>query len=162
MNGINLTEILTSPNATIILITLVVILIILGILGKKGILSFDIKGIKLSSREIERTIIRQQSEWAKLYCDSMEPKLPHPEGYDIWKSRYILECVYDEIMTWITYNHITTNESYVEIKQNKLVFLINSLTIKEDFHSDEFNDFVKKETKFIISKLVQIRELYSK
>ena len=162
MSEINLTEILTSPNATIILITLVVILGILGILGKKGILSFDIKGVKLSSREIERTIIRQQSEWAKLYCDSIEPNLPHPPGYDIWKSRYILERVYDEIMTWITYNHITTNESYIEIKQNKLVFLINSLTIKEDFHSDEFNDFVKKETKFIISKLVQIRELYSK
>ena len=157
-----ISNILTSGNAVFILVTILLLVVVLAILGKKGVLSFDIKGIKLSSREIERTIIRQQSEWAKLYCDSMEQKLPHPEGYDIWKSRYILECVYDEIMTWITYNHITTNESYVEIKQNKLVFLINSLTIKEDFHSDEFNDFVKKETKFIISKLVQIRELYSK
>ena len=162
MSGINLAEILTSPNATIILITLVVILIILGILGKKGILSFDIKGIKLSSREIERTIIRQQSEWAKLYCDSMEPRLPHPEGYDIWKSKYILECVYDEILTWITYNHITTNDSYIEIKQNKLIFLITSLTVKKDYQSEEFNDIIRKETKFIISKLVQIRELYTK
>ena len=157
-----ISNILTSGNAVFILVTILLLVVVLAILGKKGVLSFDIKGIKLSSREIERTIIRQQSEWAKLYCDSMEQKLPHPEGYDIWKSRYILECVYDEIMTWITYNHITTNESYIEIKQNKLVFLINSLTIKEDFHSDEFNDFVKKETKFIISKLVQIRELYSK
>ena len=93
------------------------------------------KGIKLGQSELERTIIRQQSEWAKLYCDSMEPRLPHPEGYDIWKSKYILECVYDEILTWITYNHITTNDSYIEIKQNKLIFLITSLTVKKDYLS---------------------------
>ena len=54
------------------------------------------------------------------------------------------------------------NESYIEIKQNKLVFLVNSLTIKDEYHTEEFNDVVRKETKFIISKLVQIRELYSK
>lgn len=157
-----ISNILTSGNAVFILVTILLLVVVLAILGKKGLFSFDLKGIKMGSSENERTIIRQQSEWAKLYCDSMEPRLPHPEGYDIWRSKYILECVYDEIMTWITYNHITLNESYVEIKQNKLVFLINSLAIKEDFHSDEFNDFVKKETKFIISKLVQIRELYSK
>lgn len=162
MNGENLTRILTSSNAVPVLITLVVIILIIAILGKKGLLTFDIKGIKLGQSELERTIIRNQSEWAKLYCDSMEPRLPHPEGYDIWKSKYILECVYDEILTWITYNHITTNDSYIEIKQNKLIFLITSLTVKKDYQTEEFNDIIKKETKFIISKLVQIRELYTK
>lgn len=162
MNGENITKILTSSNALFILITLVVILIIIGLLAKKGLLAFNIKGIKLGQSELERTIIRQQSEWAKLYCDSMEPRLPHPEGYDIWKSKYILECVYDEILTWITYNHITTNDSYIEIKQNKLIFLITSLTVKKDYQTEEFNDIIRKETKFIISKLVQIRELYTK
>lgn len=162
MNGENLTRILTSSNAVPILITLVVIILIIAILSKKGLLTFDIKGIKLGQSELERTIIRNQSEWAKLYCDSMEPRLPHPEGYDIWKSKYILECVYDEILTWITYNHITTNDSYIEIKQNKLIFLITSLTVKKDYQTEEFNDIIKKETKFIISKLVQIRELYTK
>lgn len=157
-----LAEILLSPNAVFILAFLLVTIIIFAILGKKGILSFDIKGVKLNSRETERTIIRQQSEWAKLYCDGMEAKIPHPEGYNIWRSRYILECVYDEIMTWVTYNHITTNESYIEIKQNKLIFLINSLTEKKEYHSEEFNSMIKKEAKFIIEKLVQIRELYSK
>lgn len=162
MNGENITKILTSSNAVPILITFVVITLIIAILGKKGLLTFDIKGIKLGQSELERTIIRQQSEWAKLYCDSMEPRLPHPEGYDIWKSKYILECVYDEILTWITYNHITTNDSYIEIKQNKLIFLITSLTVKKDYQTEEFNDIIRKETKFIISKLVQIRELYTK
>ena len=70
--------------------------------------------------------------------------------------------MYDEILTWITYNHITTNDSYIEIKQNKLIFLITSLTVKKDYQTEEFNDIIRKETKFIISKLVQIRELYTK
>lgn len=157
-----LAEILLSPNAVFVLVFLLITVIIFAVLGKKGILSFDIKGVKLNSREMERTIIRQQSEWAKLYCDGMEAKIPHPEGYNIWRSRYILECVYDEIMTWVTYNHITTNESYIEIKQNKLIFLINSLTEKKEYHSEEFNSMIKKETKFIIEKLVQIRELYTR
>lgn len=162
MNWEKIINSLTSPDAVFFLIFLIILVVILAILGKKGILIFDIKGVKLGYSEQERTIIRQQSEWAKLYCDSMEPRLPHPEGYDVWRSRYILECVYDEIMTWITYNHISMNESYIEIKQNKLVFLVNSLTIKDEYHTEEFNDVVRKETKFIISKLVQIRELYSK
>lgn len=162
MNWEKIISLLTSPDAVFFLIFLIVLIVLLAFLSKKGILVLDIKGVKLGYTERERTIIRQQSEWAKLYCDGMEPKLPHPEGYDIWKSRYILECVYDEIMTWITYNHISMNESYIEIKQNKLVFLVNSLTIKDEYHTEEFNDEVRKETKFIISKLVQIRELYSK
>ena len=162
MNWENILKILTAPNAVAFLIFLIVVIILFAVLGKKGKLMFDIKGIKLGYSERERTIIRQQSEWAKRYCDSMEPRLPHPEGYDIWRSKYILECGYAEIMTWITYNHITLNESYVEIKQNKLVFLINSLTIKDEYHSEEFNDMVRNETKFIIQKLVQIRELYTK
>lgn len=162
MNWEKIINSLTSPDAVFFLIFLIILVVILAILGKKGILIFDIKGVKLGYSERERTIIRQQSEWAKLYCDSMEPLLPHPEGYDIWKSKYILECVYDEILTWITYNHISTNDSYIEIKQNKLIFLITSLTVKKEFQNTKFNDFIRKETKFIIQKLVQIREVYSK
>ena len=94
-----ISNILTSGNAVFILVTILLLVVVLAILGKKGLFSFDLKGIKMGSSENERTIIRQQSEWAKLYCDSMEPRLPHSEGYDIWRSKYILECVYDEIMT---------------------------------------------------------------
>lgn len=162
MNWEKIISLLTSPDAVFFLIFLIVLILLLAFLSKKGILVLDIKGVKLGYTERERTIIRQQSEWANLYCEGIEPKLPHPEGYDKYKSLWILDQAYKEIVTWITYNHITMNESYVEIKQNKLVFLINSLTTNEAFHTEEFNDFICKETKYIISKLVQIRELYTK
>lgn len=153
-------SVLTSSNAPIVLLTVVVIAIWLLILIKHGFISFNFKGVKVGREDKERTIIRQQVEWVKLYCDGMESRLPHPEGYNEWRSKYILECVFDEIITWITFNHITTNESYVEIKQNRIINLINSLTIKPEFQSKEFRDFIKDEIRFVITKLVKIREVY--
>ena len=61
-----ISNILTSGNAVFILVTILLLVVVLAILGKKGLFSFDLKGIKMGSSENERTIIRQQSEWAKL------------------------------------------------------------------------------------------------
>ena len=109
----------------------------------------------------KRTIIRQQVEWATLYCDGVEARLPKPAGYNIWRSKFVLEKVLDEILTWITFNHISTNDNYIEIKQNKIINLVNSLTDKPEYQSKDFRETIKKEIKFVITKLVQIRELYS-
>lgn len=89
-------------------------------------------------------------------------KQPHPEGYNKYRGLYVLERLYDEIITWITFNHITTNDSYIEIKQNKVINLVNALTEKPEFQSEEFRNMIKDEMKFVIYKLLQIRELYKK
>lgn len=153
-------EVLSSSNCLPILCFCCFITIWMSILAKNGLLKISFKGLKISREDKERTIVRQQVEWITLYCDGMEPRLPHPEGYDIWRSKYILERVLDEIITWITFNHITTNENYIEIKQNKIINLINSLTVSPVYHSKEFREQIKKEMEFVIHKLVQIRELY--
>ena len=158
MNGQNLK--LIFGFIIILLLFVGILIIVAAVFVKKGVLSINTKSVNLGAHEKERTIIRQQIEWARLYCQGMEARIPHPEGYDKWRSLYILEQIFDEIVTWITFNHISTNPDYVEIKCTKVINLVDSLTVSPVFQSNDFHDLIKSEIQNVIKKLVQIRELY--
>lgn len=157
-----ISSVLNGSNSVFVMMFIMILVIWFSVMAKNGFFRICIKGLKIGSEELERKIIRQQSDWVKLYLDGMEARLPHPEGYDTWRSKYILERIYDEILTWITYNHISTDEIYIGIKQNRVINLVNSLTIKKEYQTDEFNKIIKDEMVFVITKLVEIRKLYSK
>ena len=72
----------------------------------------------------------------------------------------IAEMVYDEYVEWITFNHLSTSSAYIEIKQDKIVNLVHSLTQNPAFHTKEFEDQLREDTKQSIEKLVQIRGVY--
>lgn len=155
-------NVMTSSNAGLVLAFLIVLVIFGAIFIKSGKFSINTKTFRIGNNEEERTIIRNQVEWVKLYCKGIETRIPHPEGYNKWRGLYVLERIFDEVISWITFNHITTNDDYVEIKQTTIINLVDSLTDKEEFHSEEFREQIRKEIKTIITKLVQIRQLYIK
>ncbi|MCR5494797.1 MAG: hypothetical protein K6F15_04090 [Treponema sp.] len=157
-----ISSVLNGSNSVFVMLFIMILVMWFSIMAKNGFFRVRIKGLKFGSEELERKIIRQQSDWVKLYLDGMEARLPHPEGYDTWRSKYILERIYDEILTWITYNHISTDDIYIGIKQNRVINLVNSLTIKKEYQTDEFRKVIKDEMAFVITKLVEIRKLYSK
>lgn len=157
-----ISSVLNGSNSIFVMLFIMILIMWFSAMAKNGFFRIRIKGLKIGSEELERKIIRQQADWVKLYLDGMETRLPHPEGYDTWRSKYILERIYDEILTWITYNHISTDEIYIGIKQNRVINLVNSLTIKEEYQTDEFRKIIKNEMAFVITKLVEIRKLYSK
>ena len=157
-----ISSVLNGSNSVFVMLFIMILVMWFSIMAKNGSFRVRIKGLKIGSEELERKIIRQQSDWVKLYLDGMEARLPHPEGYDTWRSKYILERIYDEILTWITYNHISTDDIYIGIKQNRVINLVNSLTIKKEYQTDEFRKVIKDEMAFVITKLVEIRKLYSK
>lgn len=157
-----ITKIATGENSLFAFGFCLIIFFAFIILVKTGVISLKTNSLRIGNDEIVQTIVRNQLEWTKLYCDGLESKIPHPEGYDRYRGLWILERVFDEIVTWIAANHITTNDDYVEIKQTKIISLVDSLTDKEEFHSEEFKEQIKKEIKIIITKLVQIRQLYKK
>ena len=152
----------TSPSLIPILLFILIVMGIVILLIKKGLISIDTKGIKVGTSESERSIIRQQIEWAHLHCDSLEKSLPHPQNYDMWRGKYILERMYDEIVDWITFNHICTSEGYISIKQERIWATIQSLVRKEEFSSPEFKEFIYQDTEYIIRRLVHIRQVYNK
>ena len=151
----------TSVYIIPVLIFTLIVLCTVILLIKKGLISINTKAVKVGTSESERAIIRQQIEWVHLHCDSLEKSLPHPQNYDIWRGKYILECMYDEIVDWITFNHICTSEGYISIKQERIWATIQSLVRKEEFSSPEFKEFIYNDTEYIIRRLVHIRQVYN-
>lgn len=156
-------EVLLSANAWLILIFIAFVLFVVIQMSKNGLLSIKAKGLRLGSDEKELTVVRNQSQWSYLYIMSLKGKLID-EGSDE-KARLIcevvLEKVYDKIIDWITYNHINSSNSYIQIKQSEIKCLVYSQDIEEKFKTPEFEERMNSWVKEAILKLIDIRKEYS-
>lgn len=158
-----LATILTSPNAFKLSIVFLVGIIIIAILARFGIISFKDDKVRIGKyQDKERSIIRQQLEYADNICNGFINCHTLPESTDKYRSKYICNEVYCEMVKWISFNHITTDETYIEIKQNIIWSIITSLTANEYFQTQEMHDKVNEEIRKLIVKLVYIRTYYSK
>lgn len=157
----SISNVLTSGNAVAVLLTLIVLIIILAILAKKGIFQFNGKGVTIGDNEDERAVIRQQTEWSQLFVQSMR-QLPIFEGSDTYHTLYILEKAFDEVLSWIVFNHISDSENYISIKQEKIWNLIQTLVIDKKFTTEEFKQIIYDNTETLIKRLVHIRKNYRK
>ena len=73
----------------------------------------------------------------------------------------VLEKVYDKIIDWITYNHINSSNSYIQIKQSEIKCLVYSQDIEERFKTPEFEERMNAWVREAILKLIDIRKEYS-
>lgn len=154
-------NVLTSNNAVAVLITLLILVIVAAVLAKVGIFQFKGKGVTIGGDEDERAIIRQQIEWTQLFIQSMQ-QLPIFEGNDTYHTLYVLEKVFDEVLNWVVFNHISDGENYISIKQEKIWNLIQTLVTDKKFTSLEFKQTVYDSTEVLIKRLVYIRKNYRK
>lgn len=154
-------NVLTSNNAVAVLITLLILVIVAAVLAKVGIFQFKGKGVTIGGDEDERAIIRQQTEWTQLFIQSMQ-QLPIFEGSDTYHTLYILEKVFDEVLNWVVFNHISDSENYISIKQEKIWNLIQTLVTDKKFTSTEFKQVIYDNTEVLIKRLVYIRKNYRK
>lgn len=157
--------ILTSENGIIImsllLIIIVMILALAIILVKSGLLKINTKYVKLGNKVSERELIRRQTERAHDFIMGIEGKLVNCDTeYDKYFTKYILERVYDKVIEWIMFNHITVNQLYIQDKQDTILNLIYSLPVHEDFKSTEFKNRVCNWVKELIEQLVNVKVLY--
>lgn len=156
-------EIATSDNSIVLFVFILTVLIVICVLAKNNYLKIDTQTVKIGGDEKERAIIRQQIEWSNqfingLYGDILER---FPES-DKLLTRYILELVYDEVITWISFNHITKSDMYIMVKQEKICSTISSIDFDKKIWNDEFKEMMNEWTKTIIYRLVDIRMYYLK
>ena len=155
-------EVLTSGNGIAIgvLIVIIVILVIIGI--KKGLFSWhgDNLTIGREASEKERSIIRNQIDWAKLACQAFETQVPRFEGYNEFKGKFIIEKAYDEIIRWIAFNHIESTKSYISIKQEIIWNIVLKYTAAKDITSPKFRKMTNEYVEYIIDNLIKIRDEY--
>lgn len=159
-----LKEILTSANAWMFVLFLVFAIFILWRMSKVGLLSFKSKGLRIGSDEIERTIIREQSKWAYLFVMSIKGKVLPENATDAQNDRceLILEKVFDKVGDWINYNHISANNSYVEIKQGEIKnFVYSQNNLDDDYKTPEFETRMDGWVRELILSLIQVRKEYS-
>ena len=161
-----LASVLTSSNAVPIIIIIVLLVIIIAILAKKGIVSFKGKGLTVGNgndeRDIERTIIRSQIQYVKSAVSDFYDDIPDFPNRDEWRLKYICERIISVFTNIISFNHISREKIYTEMKQSEIWAVIINNTASEIMTSDEFKNVVYTKTAEILDKLISIREYYKK
>ena len=158
-----LVSILNNPNSWKSFLFFFITLIILIILVKKGIISFKGKGLTVGNndeRDIERTIIRSQIQYVKSAISDFYDDIPDFEGRDEWRLKYICEKIISVFTDFISFNHISREKIYVQMKQAAIWAVIINNTTASIMTSDEFKDTVYKNVAEILDKLIEIREYY--
>lgn len=158
-----ISTVLTSANAWQVLIFLGIAVFIFVLLVKGGVIAIKTKHFRVGQAEKEREIIRRQVEAAHDFIMSIEGKInadtSHYNGYFI---KYILERVYDKVIEWIMFNHITDTPMYVQDKQATICNLVYTFSISEEYKTPEFKNRMCNWTAELIARLVRTRELYTK
>lgn len=165
-----ISRILTSPYTWQVLL-LAVVLVFGGIvLVKTGTLSINTKHVSLGTESkeqyYERKIIQEQCDFTHTYLMGLVGKITavcpdHTLLYGGWFTRCILEDAYDEFVKWITFNHITADESYISTKQKKICALVYNYAVRPEFKTQEFQERMNRWVSEIITELVRIRKVYT-
>ena len=161
-----LASVLNNPNSWKSFIFFFITLIILIILVKKGIISFKGKGLTVGNgndeRDIERTIIRSQIQYVKSAVSDFYDDIPDFPNRDEWRLKYICERIVSVFTDIISFNHISKEKIYTEMKQASIWAVIINNTAADIMTSDEFKDVVYAKTEEILDKLISIRDYYKK
>ena len=155
-------EILTNSNALLVLVFASVFILILIILVQAGMVRIDTGAFKMGADHKERDIIRQQIEWSHAYIIGLKSKIIADETrFNGYLTMFVLEAAYDEVINWITFNHINLESDYIGIKQEKIRSMIHSMKdIKPEYKTKEYDKKVDKWVEELIRKLVLIRKVY--
>ena len=161
-----LASVINGKNTIPIIIIVVLLVVIIAILAKKGIFSFNAFGLKIDNgddeRNIERNIIRSQIKYVKSAVSDFYDDIPSFEGRDEWRLRYICERIISVFTDIISFNHISKEKIYTEMKQASIWAVIINNTAADIMTSDEFKNVVYTKTAEILDKLISIREYYKK
>lgn len=159
-----ISEVLTSNNAVIVLAFLLFFLLVGWWLVGHGylVIHSDVVSMGKEVETQERAIIQHQCEYVKDHLNALEANIEKPDGYDPFRGKYIIERMYDEYVFMITQNHIKTSSGYIHIKQEKMLALVDSLTIFPEYKTPEFKEMLRQDTKKCIEMLVEIRKTYNK
>lgn len=151
----------TTPLTLLFAAGLIICIIIMI---KKGIISFKGKGLTVGNsndeRDIERTIIRSQIQYVKSAVSDFYDDIPDFPNRDEWRLKYICERIVSAFTDFISFNHISKEKIYVQMKQASIWEVIINNTTACIMTSDEFKDVVYAKTAEILDKLIEIREYY--
>lgn len=140
-----------------LLYTITVLLVV--ILAKTGVLKIHTNNVSLGiTKDKERSIIRNQIEYAQAFCRGM---LRHfPDDSDRYRQLYIIEMIYNEITSIISFNHLSISPEYIKVKQAKIWNIASTVrTDLEQYQTEEFKELIFNKTENLIKDLFEIRKM---
>lgn len=153
-------QILNGSNAGLVISTILVLVVIIVFLIKSNTIQINTPSVRIGMADRERNIIRQQQDYVWNHLREAEANIPKDETYDKQLGQIIIMTAYIEYVKWISFNHLSRSDAYIGVKQSSLVALVNSLTVKEEFKNEEFIEYIKRDTRETILRLIEIREVF--
>ena len=152
---------LNSPNAPLALCIILLVFFVCVTLSRRGLLGIHTKYVTIGATSREDTIKDNQMENAYLFIMGLEAVIICDNSkYNGYKTKWILERMYDEVVTWIMHNHIRRDEVYVRQKCDKVRSLLYNLGVIDDFKTPEFAEKMNQWTKELINRLIDVRAVY--
>lgn len=117
-----LAQILTSPNALIVLVFALLLVVVLGLMGKHGVYSVNRGGIKIGRSESEvRSLLQKEVKFATDFCRYKREKMlaewtGRGRPFDPLHTELVFERMLDEILSWLIVNNVRDDPVYIENK----------------------------------------------
>lgn len=153
-----ISQVLNGHNGAFILVAVLIVVFVLVYLSRKGGFAIHTHAFSLGGADREREIIRHQIEIA--HASSFE--LPEILGLDFteYLTKYMIERVYDKVVEWIIFNHISSSPIYIESKTSAVYNLLLSLNTADSIRTPEVKKNVKDWVIHLVDQLVHTRKYY--
>ena len=156
----SLKDIFVSDNFGNVIIGISALIILLAYLVKKGIFSFRGKGLTVGiSNEEELSIVRKQIEFCSADANNMLRDImkivPENTEINIYKAKYTIERVFDEMVKIVALNNITTDSTYIMLKQELIWSIVSNINPEPCWNNLE--SLVKERVANAIKTLYEIR-----
>ena len=115
----------------------------------------------------ERKILQEQCDFAHDYITGLVDEFESAAKNNVlqyggWFAKYILEIIYDEVVCWIMYNHMSEDEAYISVKQSKIRAIFSTFDVLPELKTPEFYASLDNWIKDVICELVRIRNINKK
>lgn len=154
-----ISQVLNGHNGVFILAAVIVIAFVLIYLSRKGGFTIHTNAFSLGGADREREIIRHQIEIA--HAASFElPEVLHLD-FTEYLTKYMIERVYDKVVEWVIFNHISNSPIYIESKTAAVYNLLISLNTAPELRDAEIRKDVKDWIVHLVDQLVHTRKYYT-
>lgn len=155
-----ISSVLNGGNGIYILTFVLIIAIIVMLFSKSGMLNIHTSVFSLGGATREREIIRRQIETAHAcVAEAIDSLELNGSDYHV---KYIFERIYDKVVEWIVFNHISNSQIYLDSKTTAVYNLILSLNPPEEIKTPELKKKISEWVRMLVQQLLQMREYYSR
>lgn len=153
-----ISRILTSRNAVVILISILIMFVIGVFLLKKGYIKIRSKNVSIGLTE-ESAKLYSLFEYIAVACESYTTELCRKhDDLDVIRAKYICSRVEDVFQRAVVINHMSENNTYISTKKALVYNTVLKRSENPYFKTDEFKHSIDEFTETLIRELIKLKQ----